>query len=246
MKTKYLVRLLNRAAHLDADIELADVISAATRSGALATVGSSYMFDAVDPTRHPRLAARANSLQNRKVAIGHLNSSLCSSFIKDAYEDVTAYLQDILKAAARKGLNPNRLIGEQKLSLEANDILKAGNWHAVVDMVAKSVFRKLEKKQNTKDLIQMINDKLDLQVSQTTIDTALPFLELRHLLVHADGVADQAFCTRFPSFGAAVGSKIKLDSKVLLSARNALISLVREFDDKIIEGDLVSASEMQP
>jgi len=126
MKTKFLARFLSRAAHLDADIELADVLKIAIGQGALHTQGSPYMFDVVNPAQHPRLAARANSLNSRKNAANHLKSTLCSSLLKDMYEDMTQYLQDVLSAAARNGLDPNRLIGEHKVTFEANDVLSEG------------------------------------------------------------------------------------------------------------------------
>lgn len=246
MKTKYLVKYLNRAAHLDADIELADVVAIASKGGALYTAGSPHLFDAVVPTQHPRLAARTNNAYNRKMAIRHLKASLCASFLKEAYEDVTAYMQDILEAAARNGIDPNRLIGEHKVSFEANDILQAKNWHSVVHLVAKSVFRKIENGKNTKVLLQTMNAKLNLGVPQAKIDKALPFLEIRHLLVHADGIADESFCKSFPAFGASAGTKIKLDFTVLQSARTALLVLVQQFDKKVIYCKVVAAADTQP
>ncbi len=76
---------------------------------------SSLLFDLVDSTRHPRLAARESTANNRKIAINHLKSSLCGAFLKKMYEDISLYLQQLLEAAARNGLDPNRLIGEHKL-----------------------------------------------------------------------------------------------------------------------------------
>jgi hypothetical protein len=180
------------------------------------------------------------------MAIRHLKSSLCASFLKEAYEDVTAYMQDILEAAARNGLDPNRLIGEHKVSFEANDILRAQNWHAVVHLVAKSVFRKIENEKSTKDLLKSMNAKLNLGVPQAKIDAALPFLEIRHLLVHADGIADAKFCNSYPAFGASAGTKIKLDFTVLQNARAALLELVQQFDEKVIACNVVAAADTQP
>lgn len=246
MKTKYFAKFLSRAAHLDADIELADVVAIASKKGALHTAGSTYLFDEVVPAQHPRLAARASNAHNRKIAIRHLKASLCASFLKEAYEDVTAYMQDILEAAARNGLDPNRLIGEHKVTFEANDILRAQNWNAVVHLVAKSVFRKLENERSTKDLLKSMNTKLNLGVNQAKIDAALPFLEIRHLLVHADGIADDNFCNSFPAFGASPGTKLKLDFAVLQSARTALLELVKQFDKKVISCNVVPAADTQP
>ncbi len=246
MKTKYHVRFFSRAAHLDADIELADVLKISTAAGVLSTNAGPHIFTAINPQQHPRLAARANSAQNRQIAVNHLKATLCSSFIKDIYEDLTQYMAEILEAAARNGLDPNRLIGEHKVTFEANDILSLGGWPKVVELISKSVFRKLENEKSTKSLLQKINSKLNLGVQQTKIDAALPYLELRHLLIHSDGKADQIFCSTFPAFGATVGQKIQLDHSVLQNARVAITNLINEFDQKIVANSVISASELQP
>ena len=246
MKTKFLVKFMNRSAHLDADIELADVVAISSLKGALYTSGSPYLFDAITQAQHPRLAARKNNPHNRKMAIRHLKASLCGSFLKEVYEDVTSYMRDILEAAAKNGLDPNRLIGDHKVSFEANDILSAKNWHNVVHLVSKTVFRKIENEKNTKDLLKCMNVKLNLGIDPVKIDNALPYLEIRHLLVHADGVADENFCKSFPSFGASAGVKIKLDFEVLQAARKAILELVCHFDKKVLSCKVVSNADIQP
>ncbi|MCX6898471.1 MAG: hypothetical protein NT105_07205 [Verrucomicrobia bacterium] len=246
MKTKFLVRFLNRAAHFEADIELADVLKIAITQGALSSRGAAHIFDAVDPHLHPRLAARGKTPNNRELAANHLKATLCASYIKDIYEDMVQYMAELLEAAARKGIDPNRLIGEHKVEFEANDILTAGTWNNVVKLVSKSVFRKLENEKSTKSLLQKMNTKLNLGVRQATIDAALPYLEIRHLLIHADGKADQAFCDSFPAFGATVDQKIQLDHDVLQKARVAITNLIHEFDQRVVASNVVNANELQP
>ena len=246
MKTKSLVRFFSRAAHLDVDIELADVMKISIQSGMLSTAGSQYIFDKVNLQQHPRLAARANTSKSRKLAANHLKTTLCEAFLKNIYEDATQYLLEILTAAARNGLDPNRLIGEHKVTFDANTVLQAGSWDKVVAMVAQSVFRKLENERGTKDLLEKMNAKLNIGVLQATIDAALPYFEVRHLLVHADGKADQKFCTSFPGFGATAGSKIKLDYTFLQNARTSICNLIDEFDQKVVACNVVGANELQP
>lgn len=246
MKTKSHVRFFSRAAHLDADLELADVFKIAIGQGALTDNHGPYLFDHVNAQQHPRLASRVSSAHNRTLVANHLKATLCGSFLKDIYEDMTQYLLEILEAAARHGLDPNRLIGEHKVSFEANDILAAGSWPNVVRMVSLSVFRKLEGERSTKSLLQKINTKLGLGVVQATIDATLPYFEIRHLLVHTDGKADQKFCDAFPTFGATAGHRISLDHGILQDARAAIFALINEFDQKIVANNVVAASELQP
>ena len=246
MKTKFHVRFFSRIAHLDADIELADILKIAIGQGAMHNAGDPHLFSAVNPQQHPRIAARVSSRHNRSLAANHLKVTLCGSFLKDVYEDLTMYFSEVLEAAARNGLDPNRLIGEHKVSFESNDILSAGSWSKVVDLVAKSVFRKLENERSTKKLVEKMNGKLNLGVPQATIEAALPYLEIRHLLVHSDGKADQAFCDAFPAIGAVAGRRINLNHTLLQDARIAITSLVNDFDQRIIANKVVSAGDTQP
>lgn len=246
MKTKAYLRFFNRAAHLDADIEMADVLKIAISHGALTVNGGPLIFDSVNVNLHPRLAGRKNNVHSRTLVANHLNASLCEAFIKNIYEDLIQYFSETLRAAAKNGLDSNRLIGEHQVSFQANEILSAKNWNLVVDMVSKSVFRQLENERSTKKLINKMNTKLELGVNQTTIDAALPYIEVRHLLVHNEGKADQLFCQSFPSFGAILGQKIKLDYTLLQSTRTAITNLVNEFDLQIVNKSVVASNEMQP
>lgn len=245
MRSKHLVRLLNRVAHFEADVELADVVAISNHTGALNTKVGVRLFDAVNPKQHPRLAARIPNAHNRRLAVRHLKATLCASFLKDIYEDLSAYMQSILEGAARNGLDPNRLIGEHKIQLEANDVLAAKTWPGVVRLVTQSVFRRLENEKSTRDLIQKLNAKLNLGVPQPIIDAALPYLELRHLVVHSDGVADEKFCRSFPNFGATAGAKIDMNFSVLQAAKKAVVVLVEEFDVKVVANNVLAATDLQ-
>ncbi|MEO1894462.1 hypothetical protein [Alloalcanivorax venustensis] len=246
MKTKAHAKFFSRAAHLDADIEIADVVKIAMARGALSTTNATYILDDVYPDQHPRLAKRKNTDQSRALAINHLKATLCAAFLKDVYEDLTMYMRDALEAAALNGLSPNRLIGEHKVTFEANDVLEAGSWEGVVSKVSDSVFRRLENEKSTKKLLQKVSDKLDLGVDGESIEAAMPYLEIRHLLIHNDGIADERFCSSYPEFGARVGHKITLDYEVLTRAREAITALVEEFDAAIVDGGLVAHSYLQP
>ena len=246
MKTKALVRFSNRAAHLDVDIELADIIKNSVDAGMLNPSGNHKIFEMAFPDKHPRLAVRARTATSRRLAVDHLKSTLFEAYLKNIYEDTSLYFLEILTAAARNGLDPNRLIGEHKVSFEANDVLRAGNWNNVVSMVAKSVFRKLENERSTKGLIEKMNTKLNLGIPQALIDSALPFLEIRHLLVHADGKADQAFCKAYPAFHAIPGRRIKLNYMLINDARYHINGLINSFDEKIVTNSVVGATELQP
>ncbi|WP_428827193.1 hypothetical protein ACLIKD_03580 [Azonexus sp. IMCC34842] len=243
-KTKYLHKFLSRADHFVADIELVDVLAIASGNGALHSANGPHLFDAVNQNQHPTLAKRKSNDHNRRLAVRHLKASLCSGYIKDLYEDFSEYMQEILELAARNGINPNRLVGSHKVSVEANDLLAAGNWDNVVHIVARSIFRKLEDEKNTKSLIQSMDSKLGLGITPAILDAALPYFELRHLLVHHGGIADADFCQRFPTFGATAGQKISVEFTVVSNARTAIVALAKHFDSKVIQNLQPPAAEL--
>jgi hypothetical protein len=244
MKTKYLVRFLNHAAHFDADLELVDVFACAVLSGQLAS--KKYLFEYIDPNRHVRLAPRKVNAHNRELALNHLKATLRAAFLKDIYEDVSAYLAELLEGAAKAGLSPDRLIGEHKISMEVNDILACRNWESVTNLIADQLFRRLENERSTIKLLTAIDNKLDLKVPEKAIQEALPFLELRHLLVHSDGVADDDFCKRFPLFGATPGQSIHLSYPLIATARDKIIDMVVQYDQCAVTKKVVPEGDLQP
>jgi hypothetical protein len=70
LKTKYLIKFLNRAAQFDADLELTDIFSKASKYGHL--TNGDRLFECIDEKKHIRLAARKVCSHNRKLAVNHL------------------------------------------------------------------------------------------------------------------------------------------------------------------------------
>ena len=245
MKTKFCSRFMARMANFDADIELVDILKIAIHRGALSAGGGQYIFDSVNKLQHPRLAARAATVPNQKRAANHLKATLAASYLKDIYEDLTDYFVSLLQAAAANGIDSKRLIGEHTVSFEANDVLKAGSWDAVLELVSRAVFRKLEGEKSTQGLINKMNTKLDLGVRIETIEAALPYLELRHLLVHADGKADAQFCKLYPTIRASAGLKVEITYDLLQVAKESIVKLVAEFDRRAVSKKIVGVDCLQ-
>lgn len=246
MKTKYLVKFLNTSAHLDADLELVDIIKVAVSNNRFKSDDSPYIFDYVNPDKHQKLTTRANSDHSRKLAANRLKTTVRAAFIKSLYESTTIYFQDILKAATKRGLNVDRLIGEHSINISSKDLIKIGSFEKIIERISSSIFRQLENEKSTKILIEKMNKKLGLSIGDEIIYNALPYLELRHLLVHRQGKADKEFCSKYPFIGAEEDKIIKLDYSIIDNARKAIISLVKDFDKKIVENELVHNTDKQP
>ena len=240
MQTKARLKFYNRVAHYEADIELIDILSTAVQNKKISS--DKFIFEGVTEKKHPRLANREPSINNQVIAIGHLNNTVCASFIKDLYEDFSSYLLDIVKCCAKKGLSPERLIGEHRFDIDANKILALGSWDAVVALISESLFRKLENERSTKSLIKAIDKKLSLKIEESIYDGAMPYLDMRHILVHRDGCIDKEFVENYPHLGFKQGSYIE-GYKVTTKARTKIFALLDHIDTKVIELGLVDTSD---
>ena len=95
-------------------------------------------------------------------------------------------------------------------------------------------------------LLTAIDKKLGLGADQTIIVGAMPFLELRHLLVHQDGIADRDFCKRYPVLKAKPQKKIQLSNRLTAAARIAIVKLVQHYDALTVKANLLSKNDLQP
>lgn len=245
MKTKHLIKFLGTAAHLDADLEFVDVIQIAVDRGNLKTDQSKFIFDYVKET-HSKLSIRANSHHSRNTAASHLKNSIRAAFIKSIYEAASTYFQDILKAAMRKGINTERLLGKHSRNFSCKELIEIGSYPKLLETIAASIFRQLENEKSTKTLIEEMKNKLDLNIPDELISKALPYFEIRHRIVHAEGIADKEFCSRFPNIIAIPNKTIRLSYEIVSEAKHSISNLILEFDKQITSNGIVASSEYNP
>jgi hypothetical protein len=243
MKTKAYVRFLNRAAHFEADIELADALSLLVSQQNPG--GNTKLLPTIDPARHPRLTIRKPNDHNRTLACKHLNSSIRASYIKDTYEELGHYITAILRGCALKGLDANRLVGDHRFSVDANALLFLGSWDAVLDHLSTELFRQIEKERSTPKLIAALGAKLNLRLDPAVIDAALPYLEMRHILVHRDGKVDREFAAKHPQLNLREGDEFSLKYSEITKARDTINALVAHIDERVVQNALVPAAELQ-
>lgn len=244
MKSKALVVFQNRSKHFEADLELADLLASAVAGGALSS--NRFVFEHCDPEKHPVLAKRKRTHDSRNTAIRHLSATLKASYIKDLYEDFCAYLTAIIRSAAAKGLDSDRLIGDHPFSIEARDLLALKNWDMLLDRLSRDLFRKIEEMRDTMKTIRAFCRKLGLDVDQQLLESAEAYFEMRHLLVHADGQIDKAFVKKFPAFGWKLGDYMGLTTSVTTQARQAVSKLVLAIDAEVIAKKVVREQDTQP
>lgn len=243
MKTKAYVRFLNRFEHYAADVELVDIVA---RSSTTLASQRGRIFDAVNSASHPTLSRRSDSDGSRDIAIRHLKATIVSSVVKDLYEDVTAFLQEVLRAAAMKSVNPWRFVGEHEFKTGARELLSLGSWDGVVRHVSGIIFRRLEEERSTTKLLSLLSAKLGMQIDPAIIESAKPYLDARHRFVHHDGAVDSAFASEHPGLGLTEGDYLPTTYAFVTDAQTAIRKLVEEYDRKLVAGNFLPDSELQP
>ena len=169
--------------HFDDDIEYVDVLYASLRKS-LSILPEDALFQEIDPEKHPKLSRYKVCDDNRLLVLHHLKSTVYSAYIKELYEEFTMYLkgvmQDIYLTAK---ISPDRIVGEHRMTLSANDILKYAADGTIATVVIDSIFQALENERSTISLITKVCKKLGLDADKSIVDTAVYYLEIRHKLV---------------------------------------------------------------
>lgn len=242
MRSKNRMTYENRMLHHLADLELIDVFRTLNLNGSLTPEDNSTLFSQLQREKHPILSNRKNVKKNRDMAIFHLRQTVYSAFIKDIYEELYRFLKStIFEAVQNLKIDPDRLLGDQKINLSAKEILKLANITAVNEKIIDTLFQALEAEQSTIKLITKTRDKLGLTFDTTLIENALPYLELRHKLVHADGKLDTDFKTKYPMIPFTSKGYANLSYSTMQEAYEKITALIIAIDEDALKKRLVNA-----
>ena len=239
MKSKGYQRCYTRLDYFRLDREVADIF---VKNKEL-LAGSDRIFVGVTASGHPLLSVRENTDYSRTIVAKHLRNSIYVSFIKEIYEEVTEYIRYILQQAALNGADTNRLLGEHNVSMKANEILSKSSKEDIVQLITDQMFQQLENERSTMTLIQKIKNKLGLNIEQSVIDNALPYLECRHVFVHSDGKPNADFRTKYNFIKTDTKGRINLTADFLTKAFNAVNKLLLSIDKEMLRLNYIPATE---
>lgn len=206
--------------------------------------GDNAIFQRVSHDKFPILSKRENTPESRKLVVEHLRKTVYTSFIKDLYEEVTEYLKYILKEAALNGAKPERLVGAHRVQMSANDILLKRDKQEIVEAIMLQIFQQLEGERSTIELIKKIKNKLGINLQDKLVDDAVPYLEIRHILVHSDGKPTEEFKNKYPTIKLDKKRKISLNYKFAQSAYNSIDLLLKQIDSEMMNLNYLSNSEI--
>lgn len=240
--SKYALVFKNRLLSLDENIELADVICRANNKSDFLN-DEELLFKYMNPSDHKALATRSNTKTSKRIVVQHLRNSIYISYIKEVYEELSLYLKSLVKQAAlvsKDKTSAYRLLGEQKITIQAKDILLYNDFEELIQFISEQIVQDLENERSTKALLSKICTKTNIVVEQKLIDEALPYLEIRHKFVHTDGCVDDDFKIRFPMFTYDKDNYIVLSKSSLQTAKNKITKLILAIDNDAIKKGILT------
>lgn len=245
MKSKAFHAFQQKLIYFEDDLELVDVLKINIKKGELTDTDSPFVLKYVDNTMHSHIARRKNSDVTRMQIINHLRATLYSAYVKDVYEELTEYLRTILKQASENGIDAGRVIGEHSFKIDAKTVLEARNWESIARLIADSIFQTLESEKSTLKLIEKVSNKLALGVNKQLIEDAIPYLEVRHFLVHTDGKVNEQFKRNYPHIKLSK-NKVSLTSDFIKDLKQKVTALLEDFDREVIHNNVIDSSYTQP
>lgn len=85
-----------------------------------------------------------------------------------------------------------------------------------------------------------------MDVDQNLMQSALPYLELRHALVHTDGLLCSEYVAKHPQVPRKANGNVNLTYTLITDARRHACSLIEAFDAEVVAKNLLAANDLMP
>lgn len=149
------------------------------------------------------------------------------------------YMRDILGLMYQ--VSPHQVSQKAHGEIKFNEIINLGSYEAIQQYIIDHVFRGLENEQSTKKLLDKIIKHTKISLSQSLKVNALAFLEIRHLLVHANGYIDEKYKKTYGGIVTCeTGKKLKMKWSIVDAAFGKVEELCREIDRLLIAGGYIN------
>ena len=230
---------VNRVLHFDDDIEFMDIVCRHVARTDFAE--DDKIFKCFDVDKHPNIARHIATQHSRKLIANHCKATLYASYVKDIYEEFSEYLRSIIAEAFDNAkISPERIAGgHETISMTLKDILKFQMNGTLTEIIIGRIFQALENERSTIKLINKVCSKLGLTVDESIIQDAVYYLEIRHKLVHADGLADEDFRKSHQGLTYTNDSHIDLTYDTIISLKKNVTALVDAIDREALSKQIL-------
>lgn len=120
-------------------------------------------------------------------------------------------------------------------------IVKLGSYDAIIEEMAKRIFRILENLRSTTDMLKKLLKITQISINKDLIEDALIYIDVRHLIIHNDSKVDEKFLQR-DNKGLIPLKRTKLALKFTTTnkATNTIYALCKSIDEELINHNLLS------
>ena len=151
----------------------------------------------------------------------------------------TEYLRTILDEMYQG--NPLLVVGKAPGTMQYQEIVQLGTFEAISQNMIDNVFRKLENERSTTKLLEKVLNHTQVHLDPEQLDTAIMYLEMRHLIIHNGSKADAIFASRYAGrTRLSDGDRLPLLARTVQSAVAAVTTLVKDVDTQLLAGAFVN------
>ncbi|NTV18580.1 MAG: hypothetical protein HGA83_04035 [Bacteroidales bacterium] len=194
--------------------------------------------------------------KQQKAIINHSQKKNIEFAIIRLFNHFTAYLKSITKEMYSE--NPMLVVGKavvnkngedkENLTMSYAEIVKLANYENLQDQIVLNVFRSIEELRSTSKLLERILKDTKVNIPKSIIDDALTYLEMRHLFIHNQGIADAKYAKTYgKKFIPILKEKKELPTRfeIFAKALNAITKLATEIDTQLIKNRMVKKREFK-
>ena len=179
-------------------------------------------------------ALRRDKRDGNKALINHALTRNCELALQLLYTHLNEFLKSILSEMFKH--KPLQIVDKAQGSLKFHEILNLGSYDAVCDHIVDKVFRKLQNERSARNLVTKILDGTHATISGETLDDAMFYIEIRHLIVHNSSLIDKSFEERYPLAFKYVkeGNKMPLSCAFARDGIKSVQKLCEEIDRSLV------------
>ncbi|WP_287124316.1 hypothetical protein [Chromohalobacter sp.] len=163
------------------------------------------------------------------------------SAIVEIFSYFSEYMRGILKEMYEH--NPMLVVGKSNkpLNLTFAEISKFNHLSEIQEKMVEDVFRSIENERSTVKLIDKIISDTGANVSNADKQCVLPYLEMRHLIIHNHSKIDQAFEAKYGhQFSVRAGEKLPSKFEIADKAIEEVSLFLRKLDGELVRLGMVS------
>jgi hypothetical protein len=234
-------RFRSRAAQLELHLEAMDAAARITFNILGRKSNEGKNIDEALPIKCENYSRLNHPVKDKARIFNYSRSKNTLSAIVEIFGYFSEYMRDILKEIYEK--DPMKVVSQSNkmLTLKFSDIAKFTSLQELHAKMVEDIFRNLENERSTVKLIDKIINGFGLNISNAEKEVVLPFLELRHLIIHNNAKIDAAFEKKYGAkLSVKAGDKVPSQFSVANDAIKHTSTFLKSIDNELILLDMVA------